>query len=304
MQPDRVYDQVCTGAGEYIFLAASPTLHFAEVEVWGFGGGRGHGHNSADDMYRGYRHDVGLHHDGAQYALTVPLANVSSSWWGKRFLALASLLYGSVYIRCIEHYALSAYAPSTNLYTPRPSRTESAAVAVPFVTGRQLVLELNTTWADETRHVRATVQHATYGGMQSGHEVWNMTETGEQRRASDGFVYHGPSGHVSFKVLEPTDDFVAQRVAYILQYRLHLPPANHSISTVFSVRGCRRIVYGRFAVRVRLSLSSSCHVDRTGRAGTSSCRRWNGAQTGLGTSAPAPSPKHPTLLLLPRPFLI
>jgi hypothetical protein len=178
--PDDRVEVVCEGSGEYLFVTGGPYIHFAEVEVYGFGGGHGHGHSSAAHMHEGRRPDVGLHHNGAQYAITVPVANVSTSWW----------------------------------------------VGVPFVTGRQLVLELNTTWPEEIRHVRANIFHAVPGGAQNGSAVWNVSATGEQRRAKDGFVYEGPSAHTSFIVHEPRDDqYVDGRIKYLLQYK-ELPPTN------------------------------------------------------------------------------
>ena len=125
-------------------------------------------------MAVGYRHDVGLHHDGAQYAITIPVANVTTSWW----------------------------------------------VGVPYITGRQLVLELNTTWPNETRNIRANVYHATYGGDVNGTEIWNVTATGEQRRADDGFIYEGETGHTNFTIQETADFYQEGRINYILSYKV------------------------------------------------------------------------------------
>jgi hypothetical protein len=189
--PDGRFEATCTGSGEWLFLSGQGWLHLAEVQVFGYGGGPGQGHGrpasgrppsdfqgAAQDMADGRRHDVGLHHDGAQYALTVPVANVSTSWW----------------------------------------------VGVPFASGRQLVVELNVSAAagrSEFRDVRAHIQHAVWGGYVNGSEVWNMTETGEQRRASDGFIYQGETAHTSFTVKQPTSGptaFVQGQIEHNLKY--------------------------------------------------------------------------------------
>ena len=190
MEDGGVYETACEGTGEYIFIAGTSYFHLAEVEVHGFGGGPGQGHNPHDDapadMANGRRHDVGLHHNGAQYAITVPVANVTTSWW----------------------------------------------VGVPYVTGRQMVVELNTTWPDENRSVSAYVHHATYGGDINGTAFWNMTETGEARRASDGFIYEGETAHTAFEVMELADPsannpYIEGNVLYKLKYAI-LPSLDSS----------------------------------------------------------------------------
>jgi hypothetical protein len=139
--PGGSFETICTGSGAYLFVTGAPYIHFAEVEVYGFGGGHGHGHGSVANMIDGTRSDVGLHHDGAQYSITVPVANVSTSWW----------------------------------------------VNVPSVAGRQLVLELNTSWPGESRRVRANVFHATPANAFNGSEVWKITATGKLRHSGNEF---------------------------------------------------------------------------------------------------------------------
>ena len=178
LEDGGVFEAVCEGTGEYLFIAATSYFHLAEVDVFGYGGGPGQGHNPHDDapadMANGRRHDVGLHHDGAQYAITVPVENVTTTWW----------------------------------------------VGVPFVTGRQLIVELNTTWPDENRSITAYVHHATYGGDINGTEYWNMTETGEKRRASDGFIYEGETAHTVFDVMETLDLYIEGNVLHKLKYAM------------------------------------------------------------------------------------
>ena len=173
-----VYTVECQGTGEYLWVAGTSYIHFAEVEVVGNGGGPGQGNDlgSPEQMSEGRRHDVGLHQDGAQYAITVPVANVTTSWW----------------------------------------------VGVPFVTGRQMVIELNTTWEDENRSLSAYVHHAVHGGDINGTEVWNMTETGERRRATDGFIYEGETAHTAFQIRELPSNYIPGAVLYKLTYAILL----------------------------------------------------------------------------------
>ena len=85
-----------------------------------------------------------------------------------------------------------------------------------------MVIELNTTWEDENRSLSAYVHHAVHGGDINGTEVWNMTETGERRRATDGFIYEGETAHTAFQIRELPSNYIPGAVLYKLTYAILL----------------------------------------------------------------------------------